>query len=154
MIWERLNSYTHTEGFGGNNWMNSFNHYSFGAIAAWMYNYSLGIERDEQRPGFKHFFLKPEVDAKGEMTFAIGHYDSMYGKIESAWTKTSSGYRYAFTVPANTSATLILVASSKYDIKSGKDNLDSIDGVKYVGESDGKQLFTLAAGKYKVDCGK
>lgn len=32
-IWERLNSYTHEDGFGGNNRMNSFNHYSFGAVA-------------------------------------------------------------------------------------------------------------------------
>ncbi|MDP4202262.1 MAG: family 78 glycoside hydrolase catalytic domain, partial [Bacteroidota bacterium] len=29
-IWERLNSYTLENGFGGNNSMNSFNHYSFG----------------------------------------------------------------------------------------------------------------------------
>ena len=49
-IWERLNSYTHTDGFGGNNRMNSFNHYSFGAVGAWMYNYSLGIQRDEAYP--------------------------------------------------------------------------------------------------------
>jgi alpha-L-rhamnosidase len=35
-IWERLNSYTKENGFGGNNSMNSFNHYSFGAVAAWM----------------------------------------------------------------------------------------------------------------------
>ena len=34
-IWERLNSYTVEQGFGGNNSMNSFNHYSFGAVAAW-----------------------------------------------------------------------------------------------------------------------
>ena len=42
--------------------MNSFNHYSFGAVGAWMYNYSLGIERDENSPGFKHFILRPEPD--------------------------------------------------------------------------------------------
>ena len=31
-IWERLNGYTVENGFGGNNSMNSFNHYSFGAV--------------------------------------------------------------------------------------------------------------------------
>ena len=41
-IWERLNSYTHDDGFGGNNAMNSFNHYAFGAVADWMYRYCLG----------------------------------------------------------------------------------------------------------------
>ena len=45
-------SYTHL-----NNRMNSFNHYSFGAVGSWMYNYSLGIQRDEAFPGFKHFIL-------------------------------------------------------------------------------------------------
>lgn len=38
-IWERLNSYTHTDGFGGNNNMNSFNHYAFGAVGSWMYGF-------------------------------------------------------------------------------------------------------------------
>ena len=78
-IWERLNSYTRTDGFGGNNRMNSFNHYSFGAVGAWMYNYSLGIQRDETFPGFKQFVLKPMPDPTGKMTYARGYYDSMYG---------------------------------------------------------------------------
>lgn len=66
--WERLNSYTHVDGFGENNRMNSFNHYSFGAVGAWMYAYSLGIMRDEHHPGFKHFVLCPKVDPTGKMT--------------------------------------------------------------------------------------
>jgi alpha-L-rhamnosidase len=35
-IWERLNGYTVENGFGGNNSMNSFNHYSFGAVGQWI----------------------------------------------------------------------------------------------------------------------
>ncbi|HZH62143.1 MAG TPA: family 78 glycoside hydrolase catalytic domain, partial [Metabacillus sp.] len=61
-IWERLNSYTVEDGFGGNNSMNSFNHYSFGAVGAWMMSHSLGIERDQDKPGFKHFILQPTPD--------------------------------------------------------------------------------------------
>ena len=56
-IWERLNGYTVEDGFGGNNSMNSFNHYSFGAVGQWMMAYSLGIQRDE--PGFRKFVLQP-----------------------------------------------------------------------------------------------
>lgn len=62
--WERLNSYTHTDGFGGNNRMNSFNHYSFGAVGAWMYNYSLGIQRDEAYPRFQT--VHSETDARSD----------------------------------------------------------------------------------------
>jgi len=43
-VWERLNGYTVENRFGGNNSMNSFNHYSFGAVGQWMIAYSLGIQ--------------------------------------------------------------------------------------------------------------
>lgn len=111
-IWERLNSYTVEDGFSGNNSMNSFNHYSFGAVAAWMYNYSLGIQREEENPGFKRFVLMPTPDPTKEMKFAKGYYDSMYGRIESEWRWQDSGWIYKTTVPANTVATLYLDVDS------------------------------------------
>lgn len=76
--------------------MNSFNHYSFGAVGAWMYNYSLGIQRDEAYPGFKQFILKPMPDPTGKMKYARGYYDSMYGRIESSWKEERSMIHYAF----------------------------------------------------------
>ena len=111
-VWERLNSYTEKDGFGSNNSMNSFNHYSFGAVVAWMYNYSLGIRRDENNPGFKHFVLQPEPDPTGGILHAEGYYDSMYGRIESGWRKNGTDTEYKFSVPANSSATLYLSARS------------------------------------------
>lgn len=153
-IWERLNSYTHTDGFGGNNRMNSFNHYSFGAVASWMYNYSLGIERDGNVPGFKHFLLKPEIDPTGEMTFAEGHYDSMYGRIESAWEVKDEICFYSISVPANTTATLFLKAPSPEKITGNGRPLSKIKGVSYIGQESGKYLFTLSPGKYAIEVRK
>ena len=119
-IWERLNSYTHTDGFGGNNSMNSFNHYSFGAVGQWMINRCLGIERDTEQPGWKHFQLRPIPDPTGEMTFARGHYDSPFGRIESSWTREKDGtVTYSFTVPHGTTATLIIPGKSPQEIKAG-----------------------------------
>ncbi|MCM1504985.1 MAG: glycoside hydrolase family 78 protein [Muribaculum sp.] len=107
-VWERLNSFTLTDGFGSNNSMNSFNHYSFGSVGAWMINYSLGIRRDEADPGWQHFILAPEPDPTGEMTFAKGHFDSPYGRIDSSWRIEPSHIVYDFSIPANTSASLSL----------------------------------------------
>ena len=120
-IWERLDSYTKERGFGGNNSMNSFNHYSFGAVGAWMLDTSLGIRRDEENPGFKHFFLCPQVDASGQMTEASGHYDSVYGRIESSWEKTAAGYKFRFVVPANTTATVQLAKPAHRLLCNGKE---------------------------------
>ncbi|SBV97371.1 alpha-L-rhamnosidase [uncultured Dysgonomonas sp.] len=153
-IWERLNSYTHSDGFGGNNRMNSFNHYSFGAIGAWMYNYSLGIERDEAYPGFKHFILKPEPDPSGEMTYAKGYYDSMYGRIESFWEIRGDAYHYQFSIPANTSATLCLKASSADKVTEGGKPLSSLKGVKCLKSDNGYMVFELQSGDYHIQVRK
>lgn len=151
-IWERLNSYTHTDGFGGNNRMNSFNHYSFGAVGAWMYNYSLGIQRNEDSPGFKHFVLRPLVDATGEMKFAKGYYDSMYGRIESSWNVQENVVLYDFTVPANTTALLYLSADSVEGIKEcGKSIGQGCAGVEYAGQKDGWVELKLQSGKYSFE---
>lgn len=119
-IWERLNSYTHTDGFGGNNSMNSFNHYSFGAVGQWLVNRCLGIERDERHPGFQHFILRPEPDPTGKMTYARGHLDTRYGRIESSWQKLADGsVSFIFTIPANTSATLLLPGKAPVELEPG-----------------------------------
>jgi len=119
-IWERLNSYTDKDGFGDNNSMNSFNHYSFGAVGQWLINRSLGIERDESQPGFKHFILRPEVDPTKQMTWAKGHLDTKYGRIESHWYYDEKGrLRYEFTIPSGTTATLLLPDKKPKKLKSG-----------------------------------
>ncbi|SHL56141.1 alpha-L-rhamnosidase [Flavobacterium flevense] len=143
-IWERLNSYTHKDGFGGNNNMNSFNHYAFGAVGAWMYNYSLGIVRDDNSPGFKHFILKPEPDTSRQMTFANGYYDSMYGRIESSWETKNGKYEFRFVVPANTNATVYLPALKQSDVMiNGKKN-----GVNFLNIENKKAVFELESGEY------
>ena len=122
-IWERLNSYTCENGFGGNNAMNSFNHYSFGAVGAWMLENSLGINRDEKTAGFQHFVLKPEVDESLQMTFARGHYDSPSGRIESGWEIRENEIHYRFVVPENTTATLYLPGRKPAELQAGIHNI-------------------------------
>ena len=106
-IWERWNGYTNELGFNGNNSMNSFNHYSFGACFEWMMAYQLGILADPADPGYQHFILQPT--AGGSFTYAKGSYDSVYGTITSGWTAEDGKMTsYEVTIPANTTATLFL----------------------------------------------
>ena len=146
-IWERLNGYTVEDGFGGNNSMNSFNHYSFGAVGQWMMAYSLGIQRDE--PGFRKFILQPVPDPTGTMTWAEGHYDSMYGRIASGWKITDKLLTYRATVPANAIATLHLPARDAAGVKeSGRDPARS-QGVRFIKHENGKAVYELASGTYE-----
>jgi alpha-L-rhamnosidase len=137
-IWERLNSYTIENGFGGNNSMNSFNHYSFGAVAAWMYTHSLGIQRDETSPGYKHFILQPTPDPSGKISYAKGYVETMYGKISSEWIKQGAKTTYRFRIPANTSAQVKLPLGK---LLKG--------GVKANTNGD-RMIFDLTAGDYEM----
>jgi len=143
-IWERLNGYTVENGFGGNNSMNSFNHYSFGAIGQWMMAYSLGIQRDE--PGFRKFILQPEPDPSGQMTWARGYYDSPYGRINSSWKLDKGVFTYTATIPANTSATLYLPAASVKSVTEGGKPVDK--GIKFIRFEGGKAVYELKSGSY------
>ncbi|MCW3805348.1 family 78 glycoside hydrolase catalytic domain [Plebeiibacterium marinum] len=149
-IWERLNSYTHNNGFGGNNHMNSFNHYSFGAVGAWMYNYSLGIIRDEDYPGFKHFILQPEPDPTGEMTYAKGYYDSMYGRIESSWKNENDTCHYRFVVPANTTARLYIPVGDNQKVLFNKKLLKN-KSLMFLRKEKGRVVYTLKSGEFEFD---
>lgn len=148
-IWERLNSYTLEDGFGGNNSMNSFNHYSFGAVGAWMNRTVLGIQRDPESPGFKYFFLTPTPDPNQEMTFAKGHYDSPYGRISSAWEQLETETIYEFTIPANTSATVWLQASEVSKISESEKKLKKAEGVTVLGYEDGRVKLEVTSGNYR-----
>ena len=154
-IWERLDSYTHTDGFGGNNRMNSFNHYSFGAVGAWLCGHSLGIRADEDIPAFKRFLLVPETDPTGQMRFAHGYYDSMYGRIESGWEVDGRTVRYRFTVPANTTAVLCLPAASQKEVReSGKSLRKPVKGVRVLKKEGGQLWMELQSGRYEFEVGE
>jgi len=45
---------------------------------------------------------------------------------------------------------IYLEAASENDIRSGKTALKSSKGVKYLGETNGRQIFKLQAGKYEI----
>ncbi|PJJ09369.1 alpha-L-rhamnosidase [Flavobacterium sp. 1] len=147
-IWERLNSYTKENGFGGNNNMNSFNHYSFGSVGAWMINNSIGIARDE--PGFKKFILQPTPDPTGKITFAKGHYDSMYGKITSEWEIIEGQTIYTMEIPANTTASLFIKASSINKVTESGKKIKQVKGITFIGQKGDKLAFTLQSGTYKI----
>ncbi|MDH6305286.1 alpha-L-rhamnosidase [Parabacteroides sp. PF5-5] len=141
-IWERWNSYTLVNGFGPVD-MNSFNHYSYGAIEEWMIAYSIGIQRDEQNPGYKHILLQPRIG--GNFSFIKGHYDSVYGRIESGWQKSRKGYIYNASVPANTKATLTLQVKNPSNVKQIKGR----EGIRFISFSNGKATYELQAGSYQ-----
>jgi alpha-L-rhamnosidase len=116
-IWERWNSYVKATGFGPAS-MNSFNHYAYGAVLAWMYGTMAGIQEDAAAPGFKHFVLAPLPDKRVGNVSA--EYDSAYGTIRSSWAYGKDGrWTWTFTIPANASASVTVPGGETKTYMSG-----------------------------------
>lgn len=99
--WERWNGDTGDPG------MNSYNHYAFGSVMAWVYRRVSGIDTDPTGPGFHHLIIAPHTDPR--LTHARTEYDSVYGEVVTDWTRSADGgLRLTVILPANTTATVQL----------------------------------------------
>lgn len=147
-IWERWNSYSINDGFGDSS-MNSFNHYSYGAVAEWMYKYMAGISNDPQKPGFQHFVLQPTLDSENRISWVNGSYESVYGEIKSQWKVEDNTFSYEATVPANTTATVMIPATSLNEVTESGVPLTKAKGIKIIEFKDGKVVCEITSGTYE-----
>ncbi|MBR1788176.1 MAG: family 78 glycoside hydrolase catalytic domain [Bacteroidaceae bacterium] len=104
-IWERWNSYMADTGMGPQG-MNSFNHYAYGAVCAWLWKTVAGIAADTERPGFRHVVMRPVPDRR------LGHvkaeYRSAAGLIRSEWKYEGDQWTWQFTLPQGVTASVTL----------------------------------------------
>ncbi|MCW3804475.1 alpha-L-rhamnosidase [Plebeiibacterium marinum] len=143
-IWERWDGQK-TDGSFQDVSMNSFNHYAYGAIGEWLYTYVAGIKMDAQFPGYKHFILSPHVG--GGLTQVSSTYDSMYGEIRSEWVLEGKEFVYNISIPANTSARIILPGSKLEEVSINSIPANSYSGVETHKEQEG---FVLGSGNYQI----
>lgn len=101
--WERWNGDT------GDPAMNSYNHYAFGSVVAWVYRCVAGIDTVPSGAGFHEIMIRPRLDES--ISTARGEYESVYGKITTEWNGTPSGpFTLKVAIPANTTAKVMLPA--------------------------------------------
>ncbi|MDD6194762.1 MAG: family 78 glycoside hydrolase catalytic domain [Lachnospiraceae bacterium] len=111
-IWEDWEGPTSDNGTGGG--IASLNHYSKGAVCEWVFDEMCGIKM----AGENAFVIAPHPG--GHFTHATMSYDSVYGTVVSGWKKISEDeYSYEITIPANTTATVILPNKEKVTLSSG-----------------------------------
>ena len=108
-IWERWNSYTKDKGFGPVG-MNSFNHYAYGAVLAWIYKTTAGIAADPKNPGFRNIIMAPKPDRR--LGYVQAEYRSAAGLVKSSWRYEGEKWIWEFTVPAGVTADVTLPGES------------------------------------------
>ena len=135
-IWERWNSIQPDCSIIDG--MNSFNHYSYGAIGDWLYRSAVGIR--EEAPGFKKIVICPHPG--GGFTHMQASTKTPYGKVSAKWTAEEDVLKtLEVEIPVNTTAEICVPASSVDVVKNE-------DGLIPKGYEKGYAKYLVGSGKY------
>lgn len=156
-VWERWDSFTKEHGFNGaggnqNAAMNSFSHYSFGAVMEWAFRNLAGI--DTASPGYERIIIHPRPptpDATGEVApvnWVRASYDSVRGRIQTAWKQTGGSLELDVAIPANTTASVSLPATSANQVRESGRKLTDVLGVTVEQVEAGRVILSVESGRY------
>ncbi len=90
------------------NWtgISSQNHIMYGDISAWMFQYLGGIRPLAEKPGFRHFEIKPNFP------IALNHvkmsYHAVNGEIRSEWWREGGEIHCFFEIPSGSTADIVI----------------------------------------------
>ncbi|HVU58405.1 MAG TPA: family 78 glycoside hydrolase catalytic domain [Puia sp.] len=126
--------------------MNSFNHYSYGAIGDWMYRVVAGIDTYEDDPGYKHSKIYPHPG--GGLTEAEARLETGYGELSSHWKKEKDSLLLDVVIPPNTSSTVYIPAPEGGLVTESGRLLGSVKEVRIAGVGRGYLMVELGSGSY------
>jgi len=125
----------------------SMNHCMLGHIQQWFLGSLAGIRPMPLSPGFARFIIAPEP--VGNLKWARGEYQSIRGRIASAWKVQTGNFHLNLTVPPNTTATVFVPAARADDVKESGKPASAASGVKFLRHENGKAVFEVGSGKYE-----
>lgn len=136
-IWERWDS-IRPNGVIPNNGMNSFNHYSYGAIGDWLYRSAVGIR--ESSPGYKSITIHPHTG--GDFEHMSASTQTPYGVVSAGWTAEKNILKTLnVEIPFNTTAKILVPAPNK-------DAVTCSAGIAPTDYCDGCVVFEVGSGVY------
>lgn len=104
-VWEHLDG-VKPDGSMWSSDMNSFNHYTYGTVAAWLFKEAAGIKSIEKTPGFRKFIIQPKLSYK--LPMGCASVETPYGKIEVCWKQKENQYTIMCEIPPNAQAEILL----------------------------------------------
>jgi alpha-L-rhamnosidase len=124
----------------------SQNHYAFGDVSAWFYQYLAGINLDPDRPAFKHFIIRPRPI--GDLKWVKAAHETVFGPIAVSWKRDEGSFTLDISVPVNTSATVYVPTKDSAKItESGKPANDA-PAVKFLRQEGNAAVFQVGSGNY------
>ena len=123
----------------------SLNHIMFGDVSNWFFRNIAGLQPDNEKTGFKHFFVRPKL--VNQLNWCNATYESVYGEIEVKWKKDAGKFIMELVVPCNTEATITIPAISKKEVLEGGKTLKQ-NKIEVLSHRDGVVSFLIGSGSY------
>ncbi len=145
-IWERWDGWTPEKGFQTPG-MNSFAHYSFGAVGEWMFRTIAGIDTDG--PGFRNIIIRPRPG--GVMKWCRASYKSIRGPIKTHWKIETGRFMLDVSIPANTTATIHIPTSDPGSIMEGGNLVDVSEDISHLWSGPRSGVYRIHPGEYAFE---
>ncbi len=119
-----------------------------GAIGLWLNQSVLGIIPDPAGPGFRKFIVAPQPDPATGLTWARGSYESVQGTIVSNWKIEAGQFELKVSVPANSTATVVIPTSNPDAVRESGQPAGGSMGVRLRAKGEGIASFSVDSGNY------
>jgi alpha-L-rhamnosidase len=144
-IWERWDGVKPDSTFETPS-MNSFNHYSYGAIGDWMYRVIAGIDTYAADPGYHHSRIDPHPG--GGLTEAAADLQTGYGLLSSHWRLNNDTLYMDVAIPANTTSSVYIPAPDGGLITESGHPLATVREITVESVGHGFLIARLGSGEY------
>jgi alpha-L-rhamnosidase len=143
-IWERWDGWTPQKGFQDPG-MNSFAHYSFGAVYQWIVENVGGIRA--ACPAYDELLISRHPG--GKITWANTRFVTPHGPAETKWKLDGNRFALDVTIPCNTRATVVLPTSDAASVTEGGKPLTENREVTALPPQNGRAVFSVGSGRYR-----
>jgi len=118
-----------------------------------MFSQLAGIQSDG--PGYRRIIIRPTPPSPGSnpdqapIDWVRAHYDSIHGRIASAWKVEGERFRLELALPANTTATVYVPAREAASVTESGHLLEQSPGVRFLRMEGNQAVLAVGSGSYQ-----
>jgi alpha-L-rhamnosidase len=126
--------------------MNSFNHYSYGAVGDWIYKTVAGLNTDEAVVGYKKIIIAPHPG--GKLSMVNAELQTNYGFTNAKWELSNGMFKLDITIPPNTTAKVILPKAAQASITEGRKLINMVSSITQINQIGKDVQLNVGSGRY------
>ena len=127
----------------------SHNHPAFGSVSAWFYEDVAGIRVDPEAVGCDRIIIRPQI--AGGLTCAQATYESIRGRVESAWKLEAGRLHLNVRIPPGITATVYVPTDDPASVTESGKPAANAQGVESLGPRKGAAVFRVSSGGYRFE---